>query len=163
MKQFDVTNMAISLLPVKLRRTAVCAILRSALGSLQAQHDTIDTTHNGTPWGTHYRLRHTGQVSSLESLLNDRFDRERRRIRVGEGNGHERWFIYSENEISLQPHLRSWLSAITWLYPDSEYSDKIGADFVVSVPAALKIDEASIRVSVDDMKIAGVSYVIQYF
>lgn len=166
MKPFDVINMAISLLPIILRRPVVCALLRSALSVLQQKHDTIHTTHCGEPWGTYYRLRHTGQVISLESLLNDRFDSTNRRIRVGEGNSHERWWLYTENEINLQPHLRSWLAegeANTWLYPDTEYADQIGGDFVVSVPTALRDSEASLRVSINDMKIAGVSYVIMYF
>lgn len=167
MKAFDVTNMAISLLPVSLRRPVVCAILRSALSTLQAQHDTIYTAHHGTPYGTYYRLRHTGQVCSLESLLNDRFDANSRRITIGGSNGEERWYIYTEGELTLQPFLLTWVgsdeSGPTYLYPDADYIDKVDEGFIVKVPSALRSYEASLRASLDDMKIAGVSYVIAFF
>ena len=167
MLPFNLVSMGIVLLPVILRKPVVCAILRSALSALQAEHDTIHNTHHGEPWGTYYRLRHTGQVCSLESLLNDRFDASRRRITIGGSKGEERWYIYTEGELTLQPFLLTYVDSDEdspkYLYPDADYVDKVEDGFIVNVPSALRSYDASLRASLDDMKIAGVSYVVAYF
>lgn len=166
MKAFDVQRMAVMLLPAILRRPVAMAILRSALAPLQAAHDSLHSAHHGQPYGTLYRLAHSGQAASLQALLNDRFDPDSRRITVGEGDSRSRWWLYSENEIALQPYLRSHLAAdpsTTALYPDADYADREEAGFVVRCPAALADSEAAIRASVDDIRIAGVAYTIVFF
>ncbi len=165
MRRFDLTNMALGLLPVCLRRPLVAAIVRSAVSVLGQHHDTLDTAHNGAPYGTMYRLRHTGQVCSLESLLNDRHDPESRRIVVRDCGGGVRTWLYTDNEISLQPDLSTWLwadDAPLYVLPDADYADQVVADFVVLAPREIETDEASLRVSIDDTKIAGVGYAIEY-
>lgn len=166
MKAFDVQRMAVSLLPAILRKPVACALLRTALAPIQAAHDSLHSSHHGQPYGTLYRLAHTGQTASLEALLNDRFDPDLRRITVGEANSRARWWLYSENEIALQPYLRSRLGAdpdSTPLYPDSDYADREAAGFVVRCPAALADYEASVRASVDDIRIAGTAYTVEFF
>lgn len=166
MKAFDVQRMAVSLLPTILRRPVVMAILRAALAPLQAVHDSLHSAHHGQPYGTLYRLAHSGQTASLETLLNDRFDPDSRRITVGEGDSHSRWWLYSENEIALQPYLRSYLATAanpTPLYPDADYADREEAGFVVRCPASLASSEASIRASVDDTRIAGTAYSVVFY
>lgn len=166
MKDFDLRRVAVSLLPAILRKPVVSAILRAALSPVQASRDKMGDSHNGTPYGTLYRLGHTGQTASLESLLNDRFDPESRSITVGESGGGERWWLYAENDITLMPSLRTWLGAEGGgrsLLPDSGYSDRSEAGFVVSVPSHLKSFEASLRASIDDFRAAGTAYSIAYF
>lgn len=178
MKAFDLTDICIGLLPVCLRRPVVCAVLRCAVSALQQQHDTIHTTHCGTPRGTYYRLAHTGQVCSLESLLNDRFDPERRRIVIGTGEGNSRWYIYREDDISetggtLYLRTTLWADADadtdperrpTPLYFDEDYVDATSADtdFIVSAPDDIRTLEAAIRASIDDMRIAGTVYILRF-
>lgn len=165
MKAFDVQRMVVMLLPAILRRPVVMALLRSALAPIQAAHDSLHSAHHGQPYGTLYLLAHTGQTSSLEALLNDRFDPDERRITVGEANSRSRWWLYSENEIALQPYLRTRLATEadpTPLYPDSDYADRDEAGFVVRCPAALADSEASIRASVDDTRIAGTAYTVVF-
>lgn len=166
MKPFDLTRMAVSLLPACLRRPVACAILRAALGAAQRLHDELHERHDGEPWGDLHRLRHSGQTCSLESLLNDRHDPGPRRIRVGEGDDRERWHIFTANEIAAQPYILTWLDPdggeARWLWPEADYAGRQEADFIVSAPAEARPQEANIRASVDDMKIAGVRYIIRW-
>ena len=161
MRCFDVMRMAVSLLPVSLRRPVVCALLRCGAGVLQGHHDRLRTAHHGEPWGTLYRLRHTGQVCSLESLLNDRFDDEERRIRVGGGDeGGDSPYVYSDSEVSLQGWLVRHLGEM--VLGDAPAAGVADGEFVVRVPSELRGLEASVRASLDDMKVAGTRYVIVY-
>ncbi len=170
MKSFNLTRIATSLLPTALRTPVVAAILRSALSTLQSCHDSIYDNHHGTPYGTYYRLAHTGQRLVLQSLLNDRFDPSARRFVVGDVETKERPFLYFETEIALQPYLRTWLTTEQEdtednpiLFAETDYtSSSDTTDFIVSIPTALASNLAQIRNSVDDMKVAGVTYAIQY-
>ena len=161
MRAFDVAEIALGLLPTSLRRPVLFAIVRSALSVLQAQHDRLDTSHNGEPWGTLYRLRHTGQVCSLESLLNDRFDPEERRITINRdtaGGGSP--YIYSDSETRLQGWLVRWLG--TMPLGETQSTGRSDGEFVVRVPSELREQEAGLRASLDDMKVAGTRYAILY-
>lgn len=163
---FSLVGVGLSLLPAALRRPVAWALLRSALSALEARRARADEAHRGEPRGTYYRLAHTGQVCSLEALLNDRHDAALRRIRVGDGGGEERWWLFTENELTLQPALRTWLGAAgpRWLHPDADHRGAGAAGgFVVRAPRALAAGEAAIRASVDDMRVAGTAYEIVYF
>lgn len=163
MKTFNVTRAALELLPVILRKPVVSAIFRCALSGLQTKLDEIEVEHNGTPRGTYYRLRHTGQVCSLESRLNDTYDATRRRIVVNDGNDHERWWLYSEADVAEQPAIRYYLPADgRVIYPDSDYLAADSIAFVVNVPSSLTSREAAIRQTIDDTRIAGVSYLFNW-
>lgn len=50
-----------------------------------------------------YELEITGQVCKLETLLNDRFDNNLRRIYILDGEKSKRRFIYSKAEQYTQP------------------------------------------------------------
>lgn len=167
MRPFDLMTIAVGLLPTALRRPVLCAILRSALSVLQQCHDRIDAAHNSSPYGTYYRLSHNGQVCILESLLNDRHDPERRRIRIGNLDTHMRLWIYTGQELNNTPTLNTHLhpldSTSTYLYPDDEYADKVTDDFIVFVPTDLQPIRLNISASITEMKLAGVGYDIQYF
>lgn len=162
MKEFNIVKMAVSLLPTVLRRPIVSAIMRAAISPLQGSHDTLMSSHAGRPYGTMYRLAHTGQVSSLESLLNDRHDNERRGIMIGGEGGGEQWWLYTENELTAQPTLRTHLGE-RWLGGDGDVVETVEADFVVRAPRDLEAAEAAIRASIEDMRIAGVTYAIVYY
>lgn len=162
----DILRAGLSLLPAVLRRPVAWALLRSALSALEGARARADAAHRGEPRGTRYRLVHTGQVCSLESLLNDRHDPALRRVRVGDGAGAERWWLYTGGELRLQPALATSLGGgddPRWLRPDADHQGGPGAGFVVSAPRALRAQEASLRASVDDMRVAGTTYAVEYF
>lgn len=166
MKRFDLTRMGVLLLPLCLRRPIVAALLRSALSVVQSLHDLVVDTHTAEPWGTHYRLRHNGQVAVLESLLNDRFDPKQRRITIGDTGGTSALYIYTNAEVTAQPHLLSYVHKDTPPLVVDDSTECIGetdADFVVNIPVDLASDELRIRASVDDNKVAGVSYGIRTY
>lgn len=163
---FSLARVGLSLLPSVLRRPVAWALLRSALSALEGLRSRADGAHCGEPRGTYYRLAHTGQACSLEALLNDRHDAALRRISVGDGE--ERWWLFTENELTLQAALRTWLGAgagaARWLHPDADHRDAAAAGgFVVRASRALAAQEAAIRASVDDMRVAGTAYEIVYF
>lgn len=158
MKYFSLQQIAISLLPVSLRRPVVAAILRSALSTMVDNHNTIYDYHYRDYYGTRYILAHGSQRIVLESLLNDRFDPSHRRIRIGDVGGNTALYIYTDNEITLQPWLSHYLNDVQYIYDTSECIDQSDADFLVVCPSDLAYLEANIRASVDYFKLCGVSY-----
>ena len=76
-----------------------------------------------------YKLRHTGQVSSLRQALNDASDPEKRRITLEKAN-YERKYLYTA--VERKPH---HLGAL-YIRPSSSYAYK-NIDFIVYIPTDL--------------------------
>lgn len=171
MKTFSVTRVALALLPVILRKPVVLAIFRSALSGLQSEIDTVEDTHNGDPdgqgsaGGTYYRLAHSGQVCSLEALLNDCFDPSARRIVINDGNDYERWYVYPDAFLRANPQYKTQIAhdpSSSPLHPDADYVKTSSTAFVINLPSSLQSSEPLIRQRVDDTRIAGVTYIFNY-
>ena len=77
-----------------------------------------------------YKLEHTGQVCYLRKVLNDRFDRSQRRIKIGNGNKYDRQYIYTS------PELKPKFIGTMYLHQRSDYADT-GVDFIVYAPVEL--------------------------
>ncbi len=74
-----------------------------------------------------YKLAHNGQVCFLRKVLNDKFDPQLRRIRIGNGNSYERYYIYTTAEN------RPNFLGVSYIHNHSDYSDT-GVDFIVYAP-----------------------------
>ncbi len=96
-----------------------------------------------------YELKHTGQVFSVEKVLNDRFDPIERRIYITDGFTKDRTYIYTRDE-----NKPVFLGSI-FLYNRGDYADT-GVDFIVWVPNAIVIsleEMYELRASVNKYKI----------
>lgn len=77
-----------------------------------------------------YKLRHTSQVFSIENVLNDRYDKDLRRIYIEDGDRIQKVFL---NTRATKPPL--WLGRVYLRSRDSTN----GVDFVVRVPSGHSI------------------------
>jgi hypothetical protein len=79
-----------------------------------------------------YNLAHDSRVFSLRALLNDRFDKDARRITIADGFSFDRVYIYREDEAKPL-----YLGTVS-LHNPGDYGDT-GVDFLVNVPSALSL------------------------
>lgn len=96
-----------------------------------------------------YELTHSGQIFSLENVLNDRFDQIDRRIYITDGLTKDRTYIYTRDE-----NKAVYLGNL-FLYNRGDYADT-GVDFIVWVPNAIVIsleEMYELRASVNKYKI----------
>ncbi|MFW2137094.1 hypothetical protein ACK2M7_12585 [Chryseobacterium sp. TY4] len=100
-----------------------------------------------------YNLAHNSQKCYLRGALNDRFDNELRRIRIDDGNGFKRKYIYTDAEKKPK-----FIGTI-YLYDDSDYEDT-GVDFIVVVPAGLIYNTYEMKALIDFYRLASKRYKI---
>lgn len=100
-----------------------------------------------------YNLAHNSQKCYLRGALNDRFDNELRRIRIDDGNGFKRKYIYTDAE--EKPKFLGTM----YLYDDSDYEDT-GVDFIVVVPAGLIYNTYEMKALIDFYRLASKRYKI---
>lgn len=116
----------------------------------------VSQVHN---WWVNYRaeniynLAHNSQKCYLRGALNDRFDRELRRIRIDDGNSFKRKYIYTDAE--EKPKFLGTM----FLYDDSDYADT-GVDFIVVVPAGLIYSVYEMKSLIDFYRLASKRYKI---
>ncbi|MGR3790663.1 hypothetical protein ACUXZJ_07105 [Flavobacterium sp. TN-1] len=104
-----------------------------------------------------YRLAHNGQVCKLEKVLNDEFDKEKRRIYIDDGDSFAQEYIFTQDESE-----KVFLGDTLFVYSDEEY-ENTGVDFVVYVPAELvgKINHHKLNYLIKYYKLAGKRYRIE--
>lgn len=100
-----------------------------------------------------YKLAHNSQKCYLRGALNDRFDRQLRRIRIDDGNAFKRKYIYTDGE--EKPKFLGTM----FLYDDSDYADT-GVDFIVVVPAVLQYSVYEMKALIDFYRLASKRYKI---
>lgn len=98
-----------------------------------------------------YRLAHNSQICYLRAALNDRFDRQLRRIRITDGNAYRRQYIYTDGEQKPK-----FLGTI-YLYDDSDYEDT-GVDFIVEVPTDLQYSPYEMIALIEIYRLASKRY-----
>ncbi|QDP85186.1 hypothetical protein FNJ88_06265 [Chryseobacterium sp. SNU WT5] len=140
---------ALSLLPPYLRSMTVQSWILLLVSAVETLH---------YEWlqyraGNIYKLAHNSQKCYLRGALNDRFDRELRRIRIDDGNAFKRKYIYTDGEEKPK-----YLGTI-FLYDDSDYSDT-GVDFIVIVPGDLVYSVYEMRALIDFYRLASKRYKI---
>lgn len=109
-----------------------------------------------------YELEITGQVCKLETLLNDRFDNNLRRIYILDGEKSKRRFIYSKAEQYTQPVYTVAENRPFYIYQQNEITTTT-YHFIVKVPSGLVYD-ADVMVSVlSSFKMPSKKFDIQSF
>lgn len=157
----NIRKLALLLLPTFLRRPVTAAFIYSLLAPFRYLHVQLMLLRNDVS----YRIKHTGQVCYLRSVLNDEFDSGRRRITVTD---------YQKVEISgNRVHLREENEEIV-IKTRGQYSPLIinrrgfigvsDVDFSINVPEEMKgeIDEAELRSVANKYKLVSKRYIINY-
>lgn len=110
-----------------------------------------------------YDVNHSGQLLSLQELLNDKFDPVNRLITIDDGvwlddfylyNKEEKvyTYLYNKDEV-IDPSLQQYI----FNNKESEDRDKF-YDFIVNVPNILTSEEKEIRLYIDRYKAFGFVY-----
>lgn len=141
--------LAISLLPPYLRSDVV----NSYTALFSSEVDAVHYAWLQFRRQNIYNLAHNSQKCYLRAALNDRFDNQLRRIRIDDGNGFKRKYIYTDAEAKPK-----YLGTMH-LYDDSDYEDT-GVDFIVVVPAGLQYSIYEMRALVDFYRLASKRYKI---
>ena len=122
----DYNILSVQLLPTFLRKNSLVSFLKALIEPIDKLYYTWFIWRKENL----YKLAHTGQVCYLRKVLNDRFDVDLRRIRIGNGNQFERVYIFTTAE-----HKPKYVDEL-WLHPRTDYADT-GVDFIVYAPSEL--------------------------
>ena len=119
-------------IPVLLRGTVMFAWVKCLVAPCKYVHANVMSFRNNIL----YRLRHTGQVYSLEAALNDVFDPVSRRITITDGPYKEALYLYLDaEEEPVYLYLDSENEPV-YMYTDAE-SAGYCVQFIVNVPEAV--------------------------
>lgn len=132
--QIDFYKWAVLLLITRLRKPKMIAFVKSLVAPIVNLHQAFLKKQASDE----FILNHNGQVCYLRKALNDLFDNNLRRIRIGDGNQFERQYIYTRAE--QKP---VYLGKM-YLKDRSDYADT-GVDFIVYVPNELLSDEIELE------------------
>ena len=109
---------------------------------------------DGNPNSNLYKMRHNGQICYMQAALNDRFDTQKRRIRIADGNRYKRQYIYTRGE--QKPKRLGTM----YLRDRADYEDT-GVDFIALVPADVIYDDYDMRAVIDFYRLGSKRYKIE--
>ena len=160
---WNITNIVNWLLPTFLRKPKMIAWLKSLLFPLNEKHQEFLSYVDDK----RYELDFTGQVISLERLLNDKYDNVDRRIFISQEKADEVFFFDDDD---LNPANEIFLFDDNNVNVGSEnafffFSDSSGllTDFIVNIPNTVVFSESELRVLVNKYKLAGKNFSINLF
>lgn len=107
-----------------------------------------------------YRLSITPQVVYMEKLLNDRYDRSNRGIRIADAVSNEVTLIYQEEESKPKFLYTESEAQPIYIFTESEIGNE-PVDFYVLVPGTVPYNDAEMSALIDTYKLAGIAYKIQ--
>ena len=156
---WDFTKLVTYLLPSFLRKDRQISWLKAICAPTNTLHSAFETFVTESLYAQNF----TGQVISLERLLNDQFDNTLRRIYITDGN-REEVFIFNTGAGFAQNNE-------TFFYNGSATGEKytfsgdsaLLHDVVVNVPTGLVYDSIKLNALVRKYKLAGKKYIIQTF
>ncbi|MCD8449476.1 hypothetical protein LNI98_07185 [Tenacibaculum dicentrarchi] len=122
----DFYKWAILLLPTDLRKPKMIGFIKTLVSPVANLHGEFLKMRVADE----FILNHNGQRCYLRKALNDVFDKELRRIQIGDGNQFERHYIYTRAE--QKP---VFLGEI-FINDKTDYADT-GIDFIVYVPNSI--------------------------
>lgn len=145
----DFKKLILLMLPISLRKVGLIAWLEAMIEPIrQIQYDFVQKRQE-----TLYNLQHNGQVCLLRKVLNDKFDRVYRQIRVLDGNQYQRKYIYTDAELKPK-YLRT-----IFIREDADYEDT-GVDFIVQIPQEVYL-KYEVEAIIDYYKLASKRYKIE--
>lgn len=151
----DYTRLNRLLLPTFLRKDVLIIMLNSMIGGVRSLYSRFLFFRDENI----YRLSITPQVFSLEMLLNDRFDANKRRIYITDGEFYKSKYLYTKPE--NQPlFVRTKAENKPLFINTEEETGSKGVDFKVYVPAALIYDEAVFKGLLNAYKLVSKTYEI---
>lgn len=146
----DYSRLKDLLLPTFMRK----AKTRTYLLALMLPLDTLYTQFMAYRRDTIYKLQHNGQVVLLQKVLNDRFDKDQRRIYIDDGIVNDPTYVYTHAE-DKPVHLGT-----QYIYSRAELAYK-DVNFTVVLPAGMTLsDEERIRMQslINYYKLASKTY-----
>lgn len=148
------------LLPTFLRSSPVITVLESVTAEFDNLHKLFKTTRENNL----YDLSITPQVCYLEKALNDRFDKEQRRIYITDGIVIPKTYLFIKPEkIKLYLFTKQENKPIE-LYTKTDYELNDSAssdyDFIVNVPPNVVFEEKEMGALLDRYKLASKAYSI---
>lgn len=121
--KLDFYRLAVLLLPTFLRKGKMIAWLKVLITPIVSLQYKFQRKRKDDI----YKLNHNGQVCYLRKVLNDRFDKEKRRIKIVDGIRYHPKYIYTRAE--KKPRFLGRMN----LYDESVYNYN-GVDFYVLIP-----------------------------
>ena len=163
MSKYDVSfsRLTVLLLPMCMRRPRLTAVARALTAPVALLHTELLRFRSDM----HYRMTHNGQTCHLRAVLNDRFDRTLRRIRITENEDTTTSGIMLHMRVTrlfVRIPRRGMERRI--LYRRG-YNGSQGFGFWVEVPQELygTVRELELRAVVNKYKLASVRYGISYY
>lgn len=154
----DFTKLTTWLLPAPLRSATWLAWVRVMVSQVVVLYQAFGRNRAANLYG----LGITPQVCYLEKLLNDRFDTGLRRIYIGDPEEQTGYFIYQDAEDKpLLLFTDAEAEGVT-TYTDTE-AGVSSVDFVVFVPVSLIFNQQELLALLDVYKLAGTSYILNYY
>lgn len=134
-KVYDIrlNDLVIHSLPINLRQSKMIAWLRCLVKPVVNLHTQFITFRRNSL----YKIEHTPQVFALENVLNDAFDVQLRRIRIGDGAYRDGVWFYNPEEQKPVFFYDPTENAPVHFY-DGGQLQSLDVDFVVSVPFELR-------------------------
>lgn len=160
MYSFNFNSLIQLLLPRVHRKPVMTAWLEVLLYPVKQLHDLFIALRDSLL----YDARVTGQVNSLEWMLNDKFynDGTLRSIYISDNTGLDNdVLIYQSAEAEPETYLFNTSESAeddTYIFQTGEGIG--GEDFIVNVPDALVFDEEYMKSLINKFKIAGKTYKI---
>ncbi len=151
----DYTRLSRLLLPTFLRKDILIIMLNSMIGGVRSIYSRFLFFRDENL----YRLSITPQVFSLEKLLNDRFDTDKRRIYITDGEYYKSKYLYTKKESQpLFIRTKAEKSPL-FINKEAETGSK-GVDFRVYVPSGLIYDKAVFEGLLNAYKLVSKTYEI---
>jgi hypothetical protein len=154
----DYKELARVLLPVRLRKAVTLRWLQCLMVPLMELHRDFAKSREARL----YRVAHTSQVTFMEGVLNDRFDRFHRRIYIDDGGTAEYVWVYLRPEekpvwLGLRSEVGiTYYGSPLWLYTPPEAEEGL-YDFLIMVPVGLAYDFTILRALTDRYRLPGMS------
>jgi len=156
---WDFTKLVTYLLPSFLRTDKHIGWLKSLCTPTNTKHTEFVTFTEEKL----YEQNFTGQVISLERLLNDQFDDTLRRIYITDGNREEVFIFNGSGGFAVGNETFAYFESGTGAYSFLGDNSSLLYDFVVNVPVALTYDSAIFNRLIAKYKLAGKKYIIDTF
>lgn len=163
---WDITKFVTYLLPSFLRKAKQIAWIKACLAPM----NTLNADLVQFVTDTRYRLNFTGQVISLQRLLNDKFDNTLRRIYIGDGNNIEKFVARTGSNNPPAPEQKVFATGASSyagedfaIFATSETGSSELYDFTINIPSALTYNANTLNALVNIYKRAGRKYKILTF
>lgn len=153
----DFNKLVVWLLPRPLRRVRMVAFLKAMVLPFISVYMNLMVFRKAKL----YQLSITPQVCWLTRLLNDRYDRTWRRIKIEDGVDKPPFYIYLNPELKPK-YLRRSSEAMPpkYIYTGGE-SGLIADDFIVKIPIVRSININELIALVKAYKLAGTKFKVQ--